>query len=122
MLTEVTPEAHKILKRWTKAQYYVYIRPLSSLFLEPEKKHKIYWRVQVEFRTVNWQVWGDEGYDLSEIIERLDLRVPRRDTKNLDYKPKAWNGLNAPEAIREAERKKAAKKNKGKKKVKSAKR
>lgn len=119
MVTDVSLEAHKILKRWAKAQYYVYLRCLSSLFLDPDKKHRLYWTVTVEYRTVNWQQWRGEGFDLSEIICKLDLEVPRRDTKGLAYHPKEWNGAYSPEAIVKAERKKAKKKNK---KVKSAKR
>lgn len=108
MITKIAPETHKILKRWTRAQFYVYIRPLSSLYVRPDKKHRIYWVVAVEHRTVNWQQWRGEGFDINEIIQKLDLEVPKRDTSKLQYRPERWAGAHAPKKMEKAQRKEAS--------------
>lgn len=106
----ITPEAEKIIKRWALAQCYLYIRPITSMFLDPKKKPKLYWNVTVEHRGMDWNKWGNEGYDLSKVIVQLDGIVPRFSTKNLAYHPKDFFAGNMPVMKMEGTTKKDKKK------------
>lgn len=70
-------DIRKILKRWTKIGCYVYMRPISSTYIDASKPHKIYWRVQVELRATPPGRWNAEGYNLDDVIRELDGLVPR---------------------------------------------
>jgi hypothetical protein len=70
-------DIRKILKRWTKMGAYVYMRPISSTYIDASKPHRIYWRVQVELRAVPPSRWNGEGFNLDDVIRELDAEVPR---------------------------------------------
>lgn len=92
-------DVRKILKRWTKIGCYVYIRPISSTYIDASKPHRIYWRVQVELRTVPPGRWNEEGTNLDDVIRRLDEIVPRNRKAHHD----AHIGWLAPKKLEEAE-------------------
>jgi hypothetical protein len=94
MPSELTKAAQKILKRWALDDYYIYMRPMSSLYMDRTRKATVYWSVSVEFRHYGngpTQYRG-EGYDLSEIIVELASRVPDRKDVQPNYKagPTGW--------------------------------
>lgn len=75
----LTKDSRKILSRFAKDEFYVYIRPMTSRFIDRSKKHKLYWVVSVEFRRVDgMKTFRGEGYDLNEVLADLGERVPRR--------------------------------------------
>jgi hypothetical protein len=74
----LSDEARKAISRWTRDEFYVYIRPLTSRLINRSKPHKIYWQVSVEYRYVEFKMRRGEGYDLNEVILTLDKEVPRR--------------------------------------------
>lgn len=77
--SQLTLEARKILRKWTKRGFYCYLRPLDSRFIEgPKSKFKVHWRIMVEWRGPDFKQCVGEGYNLSEIIINLDPQVPRR--------------------------------------------
>lgn len=79
MTDTLTKESRKFLSRWAKDEYYVYIRPMTSRFIDRSKKHKLYWVVSVEFRRMDEpKTFRGEGYDLNEVLAELAERVPRR--------------------------------------------
>ena len=107
MSSTITPEASKILRRWARSDWYVYLRPISSKYHEPHKKEKTYWAVQVECRMLthtddgrptNLQPFRGEGYDLSEVIIKLDLEVPRRPKGYVVEKPTSFSGWLVPQS------------------------
>jgi hypothetical protein len=85
----------KILSRWTKEGFYVYLRPITSKYIDARSDHSVYWNVQVEFRTVPPGIWRAEGYSLDDCILELDAKVPR--TRKA-YKQK-MAGWMAPESV-----------------------
>jgi hypothetical protein len=74
----LSDEARKAISRWTRDEFYVYIRPVTSRFLDRSSKHKIYWQVSVEYRHVDFRSRRAEGYDLNDVILTLAKDVPRR--------------------------------------------
>lgn len=79
MSEPLSREAKKWLSRWAKDEWYVYIRPLTSRFIDRSTKHRLYWAVSVECRRIGGETrYRGEGYDLSEIILKLSEQVPRR--------------------------------------------
>lgn len=74
----ISSEAKKILSRWARDEFYVYIRCITSRFVNVTEKHRLYWSVSVEFRTTQPIQKRGEGYDLSEIIVNLGAEIPRR--------------------------------------------
>lgn len=79
MTDTLTKESRKILSRFARDEYYVYLRPMTSRFIDRSKKHKLYWVVSVEFRRPDGpKTFRGEGYDLNEVLEELSERVPRR--------------------------------------------
>lgn len=66
-----------ILKRWAKMGAYVYIRPLTSKYIDARGPMRLYWSVQVELRTTPPGRWNAEGENLDEIILKLGEEVPR---------------------------------------------
>lgn len=82
MPSKMGPEARKILNRWARCEFYIYMRPTSSKFVQPKEKPGIYWVVSVEYRTMPPGQWRAEGRDLDEVIRRLDLEVPKSRPRN----------------------------------------
>lgn len=66
-----------ILNRWAKEGFYIYIRPLTSKYINSRSEHKVYWSVAVELRTTPPGQWRGEGYNLDDVIAELATRVPR---------------------------------------------
>lgn len=82
MPSGLSAEAKKVLSRWARDDFYVYLRPVSSKYIDRTKKETIYWCVSVEFRRVEEpRQFRGEGYDLNDVILELAERVPRRRQK-----------------------------------------
>lgn len=94
----------KILSRWAKEDYCVYMRPVSSRMIDARSKHSVYWIVSVELHAVPPGNWREEGPDLDELIERLDKIVPRNRTAH--RKSAGWL---APNEVFEREKAEIAK-------------
>jgi hypothetical protein len=100
MPSNLSAEARKIISRWARDEAYVYMRPLTSKWIDPTKKHRVYWKVQVEIRTAPPGRWDAEGYDLNEVILSLGQKVPRRRIPNPGFDPKTKDGgLLAPKKV-----------------------
>ena len=83
---DLSPESKKIIGRFSRDQFYVYIRPTTSLFAEPSKKEGQWWVVSVQIRAMPPREFRGEGRVLDEVIRKMGQEVPRR--KDLDtYKP-----------------------------------
>jgi hypothetical protein len=72
----IDKEARIILKRWTRCQYYVYLRPLDYRFYNPTADFAVHWKVTVEYRGLGYKQHVGEGMNLSEVIKKLGLEVP----------------------------------------------
>lgn len=81
----LSDEARKLISRWARDEFYIYIRPLTSRLIDRSKPHKVYWQVSVEYRYVEYKSIRGEGYDLNQIILDLGPRVPRRKDKQPGY-------------------------------------
>lgn len=104
MPSELTLEARKILSKWARWDLYVYMRPMSSVYLVPQKKHTVYWIVSVEYRAMEYKQLRGEGYDLSEVIVKLDEDVPNRKKVQPGYKPGTNTGWLAAKEVAERQR------------------
>lgn len=82
-------EARKIIRKWTRRQGYVYLRPLDYRFLNPSTDFQVHWAVTVEFRGMEWKQYRGEGLNLSEVVKELGERV-------VLPKPKAPPGQDLP--------------------------
>lgn len=127
MKCDLSEQAKKYISRWTKDEFYVYIRPVSSRFSEPDKKHRTLWAVSVEYRFVEYKQWRSEGEDLDAVICELGEKIPRRKQFQPGYKggnPKNNPGWLAPESVRRivAKKEKAPPRSKRTKKKKGKKR
>lgn len=113
----LTAEAKKVLKRWSASDWYVYIRPLSSKYHDPQAPEQVYWAVSVDCRVMKGNgaltSFRGEGYDISEVITKLALEVPRRGKGYVAERP-AYNGWLVPEAELKRQQAIAAKKTKKK--------
>lgn len=89
----------KILSRWSKAGYYIYIRPLTSKYIDARSDHTVYWVVQVELRDAPPGQWRAEGSNLDECILQLDAEVPR--SRKIHHERNA--GWMAPKKVEKAE-------------------
>lgn len=76
--SQITAEARKVLRRWARDDFYVYLRPVPSTLIDPKAKFHLVWKISVEFRGVGWKQYVGEGNNLSETIIRMGLEVPRR--------------------------------------------
>jgi hypothetical protein len=74
--SQIDGEARALLRKWTRCQYYVYLRPLDNRFNDPRGEFMVHWAVTVERRGVGWQQHRAEGLNLSEVIKRLGEEVP----------------------------------------------
>lgn len=108
MPSKLSVESRKILSRWAKDKFYVYLRPVTSKFIDAASPHTIYWNVSVEFRTVPPGRWEAEGYDLDACIKQLGEQVPRRRAREGEKLPSGAGGY-APKSMREAEVREAKK-------------
>lgn len=79
---ELGSEARKIIGRFSRDEYYVYIRPTTSLYAEPTKEAGQWWVVVVQIRSVPPHEFRAEGRSFNDVILELGERVPRR--KDLD--------------------------------------
>lgn len=77
MPSDLPLDCRKILSRWSAQEYYIYLRPITSKFLDRSKKHTIYWKGQVQYRTTPPGLWSAEGFSLAEVIRELDAVVPK---------------------------------------------
>lgn len=85
-------DCRKIISRWTRDDYYIYFRPITSCYTKPNEPHHVVWVLLVEFRNVNWQQWRAEGPNLDECIRELDQQIPRRRKLDRGYKPHGKDG------------------------------
>lgn len=76
----LTKDNIKIISRWTRRGYCVYIRPFSSKLIDPKKEHELLWVVSVEYVNAIGQVVQirDQDWDLHNVVTRVDARVPQR--------------------------------------------
>lgn len=81
----ISDEARRLLSKWSRDEFYIYIRPLTSRLIDRSTKHKLYWQVSVEYRYVEYKSIRGEGYDLNQIILDLAPKVPRRKNKQPGY-------------------------------------
>lgn len=81
----ISDEARRLISKWTRDEFYVYIRPITSRFIDRSQKHKVYWQVSVEYRRVDYHSIRGEGYDLNQIILDLGPKVPRRKVDQPNY-------------------------------------
>ncbi len=102
--SELTLEARKAIRRWALSDFYVYMRPISSKYVDASKKERTYWNVSVEYRTLEFKQWRAEGYDLSSVIMELAEQIPRRPKSN-GYQPGKQVGWLAPKVAFEKEKK-----------------
>lgn len=127
--SELPSDVRKILSRWARDDYYVYLRPMSSAYVDPGKKETTYWVVSVEYRAVEFKQVKGEGYDLCEVLRKMAPDVPRRRDVQPGYRPGKTTGWLAARAAADAEKahyasqpkpkkKNAGKPSKGKLKVK----
>lgn len=79
---ELGKEARKILGGWSRDEFYVYIRPTTSLYAEPDKPAGQWWVVVVQIRSMPPHEFREEGRSFNDVILALGERVPRR--KDLD--------------------------------------
>lgn len=85
-------DCRKIISRWTRDDYYIYFRPITSCYAKPKEPHHVVWVLLVEFRNVNWHQWRAEGPNLDECIRELDEQIPRRVKLDPGYKPNGKHG------------------------------
>ena len=97
----INKEAKKLLKLWAQQDFYVYIRSMSSVYVDPKKEPRLYFTVSVEYRGVKWEQITGEGYDLSKIIITMSGRVPNRHAEQPGYKPGKETGWLAAKAVAE---------------------
>lgn len=76
MKSNITPEARKVLSRWTRAGLLVYMRPLSSQLSDPENKHRLLWNILVE--------------SAQERPERSSSKAKPSKLKNINYGDLCW--------------------------------
>lgn len=98
----LTPEARKILKRWARQGYYVYLRPTMSAYAGDDG-NRVYWMLSVEYREINFTSIRGEGYNLSKLIVAVSGRVHKR--PNRTFKLGDHAGWLAPKVAFEAEKK-----------------
>lgn len=99
MSSQLPPDCRKIISRWTRDDYYVYFRPISSHWLDPKAKHTVYWNILVEYRNVEWRQWRAEGPDLADCIRKLAEEIPRRRAVDPGWRPGKSGGWLAPKAV-----------------------
>lgn len=87
MSSELSSDARKIISRWTKDGYYVYMSPTSSKWYWPKKKHIVYWHVRVEYRYAEWVIWEGKGPSLNDVILAMGVQIPRRKTIDPGFVP-----------------------------------
>ena len=93
-------DVRKTLSRWTKEGFYVYLRPITSRYIDVRNKHKVYWKVSVELRDVPPGHWDAEGYNLDDCIRELDSKVPRNRAQWREDRPAGWG---APQSVLDKE-------------------
>lgn len=76
--SQINAEARKVLRHWARDGLYTYIRPVSSKLIDPTAKFHIVWKISVEYRGVGWKQYHNEGANLSEVIIRMGLEIPRK--------------------------------------------
>lgn len=76
----LTRDNEKILSRWARRGYCVYLRPFSSKLIDPNKDHVLLWVVIVEYVNSQNQVVQvrDQGRDLYNVITRMQDRLPKK--------------------------------------------
>lgn len=99
MSSNLPMDCRKIISRWTRDDLYVYMRPISSHWIDADAKHSVYWSVLVEYRNVEWQQWRAEGPDLADCIRNLAEQIPRRRVMDPGWRPGKSGGWLAPKAV-----------------------
>jgi hypothetical protein len=93
-------DVRKVINRWTREGFYVYLRPITSKYIDARNKHKTYWKVSVELRDVPPGHWEAEGYNLDECVRELATKVPRDRAQWKEDRPAGWM---APESVLQKE-------------------
>lgn len=85
MPSELTKPARKLISKWARQEFYVYLHPLSSRFIDPTMKPTVYWVVSVEARGFSasspFKTWRAEGFDLSATIIGMADQIPNKKMK-----------------------------------------
>lgn len=97
----LTAEAKKVLRRWARSDFYVYLRPLSGVYFN-QGPSAVVWVVNVEVRATTPTQVRKEGADLSKVICEVDLLVPRRSKGYVAEKPHHYTGWLAPQDLPKA--------------------
>lgn len=97
--SSLNKEIRTILSRWSRAGYYVYLRPLTSKYIDARSDHTVYWVVQVELRDTPPGQWRAEGSNLDQCILELDAKVPH--SRKVHHKRTA--GWMAPKKVEKKE-------------------
>lgn len=77
-LYDLSLEAKKFLADWAKDSYYVYIRPETSKWAEPDEKEGPWFVVTVQVRSLPPHEYRAEGRSLNACVLEIGSRVPRR--------------------------------------------
>lgn len=98
---ELSSQARKAIARWSRDEFYVYIRPTTSKWSEPGNQEGQWWVVTVQVRGVPPHEFREEGRSLDRVICKLDGRVPRRSELSDFAEMKATEhiGFLAPHAL-----------------------
>lgn len=97
---DLSLEAKKFLANWARDSYYVYIRPDTSKWAEPDEKEGPWFVVTVQVRSLPPHEYRAEGRSLDACVLEIGSRVPRR--RDLGSLPPAqandYIGFLAPQA------------------------
>lgn len=99
---DLSEKARKFIGRWSRDEFYVYIRPTSSKYAEPTKPEGQWWVVAVQVRAMPPHEFREEGRSLDACILALGSRIPRRkDLKTLGPRSvhESYIGFLAPHAL-----------------------
>lgn len=83
-------DVRKAINRWTREGFYVYLRPITSKYIDASTKHRTYWKVSVELRDVPPGHWEAEGYNLDECVRELAAVIPRDRAQWKKDRPAGW--------------------------------
>lgn len=78
-------EARRAVSRWTRDDFYVHIRPVTSTYFRPNDPHRLHWNVTVEFRHMDYKRWISSGPDLEACILELAETIPKRQKLQKGY-------------------------------------
>lgn len=73
------PTTLDILTDWCKRGFYVYLRPISSKWEQPERKPEVViWKVEVQWRNVDWFKFNAESHTTPDAaIREIAAQIPK---------------------------------------------